>query len=106
MIDTSLFPYQSFPVRLEIPQENRIAWFNDDYSLQKYLSRVKLKPKDIKVLYRDEKPTRDRKVNKNSVQSRPTKKDSRGTGGNRRNTKDVDAGRTVSGSRKSKPKSK
>jgi hypothetical protein len=103
MIDTSLFPHQSFPVRLEIPQENRIAWFNDDYSLQKYLSRVKLKPKDIKVLYRDERPDKAKKKN---VQSRPTKTSSRSTGGNRRNTKDVDAGRTVSGSRKSKPKSK
>jgi hypothetical protein len=104
MIDTSLFPHQDFPVRLEIPQENRIAWFSDDYQLQKYLSRVKLKPKDIKVLYRDEKPTRDRKVNKNSVQSRPTKKDSRGTSRNRRNTEDLDSGGTVSGTRKSKSK--
>jgi hypothetical protein len=106
MIDTSLFPYENHPVRLEIPQENRIAWFSDDYSLQKYLSRVKLKPKDIKVLYRDEKPTRTSKVNKNSVQSRPTKKDSRGTSRPRRNTKDVDATGTTHRTRKSKPKSK
>jgi hypothetical protein len=103
MIDTSLFPYQSFPVRLEIPQENRIAWFADDYNLQKYLSRVKLKPKDIKVLYRDERPD---KTKKKELQSRPTKTSSRSTGGNRRNTKDVDAGRTSNSSSKSKSKSK
>jgi hypothetical protein len=103
MIDTSLFPYENFTVRLEIPQENRIAWFNDDYQLQKYLSRVKLKPKDIKVLYRDERPD---KAKKKELQSRPTKTSSRSSGRNSRNTKDVDAGRTPNRSRKSKPKSK
>ena len=101
MIDTSLFPYQSFPVRLEIPQENRIAWFSDDYNLQKYLSRVKLKPKDIKVLYRDERPD---KTKKKELQQGTTKTSSRSSGGNRRNTKDLDADRTVSRTRKSKSK--
>jgi hypothetical protein len=101
MIDTSLFPYETFPVRLEIPQENRIAWFSDDYNLQKYLSRVKLKPKDIKVLYRDERPD---KAKKKELQQGTTKTSSRSTGGNRRNTKDVDAGRTPNRTRKSKSK--
>jgi hypothetical protein len=103
MIDTSLFPYETFPVRLEISQENRIAWFSDDYNLQKYLSRVKLKPKDIKVLYRDERPD---KAKKKELQQGTTKTSSRSTGGNRRNTKDLDAAGTVNRSRKSKPKSK
>jgi hypothetical protein len=101
MIDTSLFPYETFPVRLEIPQENRIAWFSDDYNLQKYLSRVKLKPKDIKVLYRDERPDTTKKK---ELQQGTTKTSSRSTGGNRRNTKDVDAGRTSNSSSKSKSK--
>ena len=106
MIDTSLFPYQSFGVRLEIPQENRIAWFSDDYELQKYLSRVKLKPKDIKVLYRDEKPTRTSKTNKKKLQQRVTPSSDGSANRPRRNTKDLDAVGTVSGTRKSKPKSK
>jgi hypothetical protein len=106
MIDTSLFPHSSFPVRLEIPQENRIAWFSDDYSLQKYLSRVKLKPKDIKVLYRDEKPIGISKTNKKKLQQGTTKSGDGGTSRPRRNTKDLDAGRTPNRSRKSKPKSK
>jgi hypothetical protein len=101
MIDTSLFPYQSFPVRLEIPQENRIAWFADDYELQKYLSRVKLKPKNIKVLYRDERPD---KTKKKELQQGTTKTSSRSTSGNRRNTKDLDTDRTVNRTRKSKSK--
>ncbi len=106
MIDTSLFPYQSFPVRLEIPQENRIAWFADDYQLQRYLSRVKLKPKDIKVLYRDEKPTRTSKTDKKKLQQGTTKSSDGGTSRPRRNTKDLDAVGNVSRSRKPKPKSK
>ncbi len=106
MIDTSLFPHSSFPVRLEIPQENRIAWFSDDYSLQKYLSRVKLKPKDIKVLYRDEKPTRTSKTNKKKLQQGTTKSSDGSTSRPRRNTKDVDAAGTTHRTRKSKPKSK
>jgi hypothetical protein len=101
MIDTSLFPYETFTVRLEIPKENRIAWFSDDYSLQKYLSRVKLKPKDIKVLYRDERPD---KAKKKELQQGTTKASSRSTGGNSRNTKDMDAVGTVNRSRKSKSK--
>ncbi len=101
MIDTSLFPYENHPVRLEIPQENRIAWFQDDFYLQKYLSRVKLKPKDIKVLYRDERPD---KAKKKELQQGTTKTSSRSSGGNRRNTKDVDANRTTHRTRKSKSK--
>ncbi len=106
MIDTSLFPYETFPVRLEIPLENRIAWFQDDYYLQKYIERTKLKSKDIKVLYRDEKPTRTSKTNKKKLQQGTTKSGDGGTSRPRRNTKDVDAVGTPHRTRKSKPKSK
>jgi hypothetical protein len=104
MIDTSLFPYSTFPVRLEIPQENRIAWFADDYELQKYLSRVKLKPKDIKVLYKNEKPTGTSKTNTKKLQQRVAPSSDGSANRPRRNTKDVDAGRTSNSSSKSKSK--
>ena len=45
MIDTTLFPYQNHPVRLEVLLENRIAWFQDDFYLQKYIERINLNPK-------------------------------------------------------------
>jgi hypothetical protein len=106
MIDTSLFPYETFTVRLEIPQENRIAWFSDDYNLQKYLSRVKLKPKDIKVLYKNEKPTGTSKTNTKKLQQRVAPSSDGSANRPRRNTKDLDAAGTVNRSRKSKPKSK
>ena len=106
MIDTSLFPYQNHPVRLEVPQENRIAWFQDDFYLQKYITCTKLKLKDIKVLYRDEKPTRTSKTDKKKLQQGTTKSSDGGTSRPGRNTKDLDAGGNVSRTRKPKPKSK
>ena len=106
MIDTSLFPYQNHPVRLEVLLENRIAWFQDDFYLQKYIERTKLKSKDIKVLYRDEKPTRTNKTKQKSLQQGPTESSDGGTSRPRRNTKDLDAGGIIRSSHKSKPKSK
>jgi hypothetical protein len=90
MIDTSLFPYQNHPVRLEVLQENRIAWFLDDIYLQKYITSTKLKSKDIKVLYRDEKPLKTSKTNKKNLQQTVEKDDSGSGGGHRRNTKNLD----------------
>ena len=106
MIDTSLFPHQNHPVRLEVLQENRIAWFQDDIYLQKYITSTKLKSKDIKVLYRDEKPTRTNKTKQKSLQQGTTESSDGGTSRPKRNTKDLDAAGTVSRTRKSKPKSK
>jgi hypothetical protein len=90
MIDTSLFPYQNHPVRLEVLQENRIAWFVDDIYLQKYITSTKLKSKDIKVLYRDEKPPKVSKKHKKKLQQTVEKDDSGSGGGHRRNTKNLD----------------
>jgi len=56
VIDTSLFPYENFDVRLEIKAENRIAWFKDEYDLQKYLIRSRLDKRTLKIDYRDGEP--------------------------------------------------
>ena len=106
MIDTSLFPYQNHPVRLEVLLENRIAWFQDDFYLQKYIERTKLKSKDIKVLYRDEQSIKSSKTDKKSLQQGTTESSDGGTSRPRRNTKDLDAGGIIRSSHKSKPKSK
>ena len=90
MIDTSLFPYQNHPVRLEVLLENRIAWFQDDFYLQKYITSTKLKSKDIKVQYRDGKPLKTSKTNKKNLQQTVEKDDSGSGGGHRRNTKNLD----------------
>ena len=102
MIDTSLFPHQNHPVRLEVLLENRIAWFQDDFYLQKYIERTKLKSKDIKVLYRDEKPTRTNKTKQKSLQQGTTESSDGGTSRPRRNTKDLDSSRPINSPRKPK----
>ena len=102
MIDTSLFPYQNHPVRLEVLLENRIAWFQDDFYLQKYIERTKLKSKDIKVLYRDEQSIKSSKTDKKSLQQGTTESSDGGTSRPRRNTKDLDSSRPINSPRKPK----
>jgi hypothetical protein len=70
MIEPQLFPYPSMSVRLEIPEENRVCWFPDNYCLQTYLTRYKLDKKKIKIFYRDGEPIQQRKTNKRSVESK------------------------------------
>ncbi len=55
--EENLFPYESFGVRLDIKEENKIAWFKDDVDLQKYLNRHKMDKRKAKVTYRDGEPT-------------------------------------------------
>jgi hypothetical protein len=102
MIDTSLFPHQNHPVRLEVLLENRIAWFQDDFYLQKYIERTKLKSKDIKVLYRDEQSIKSSKADKKSLQQTIEKDDYRSGGGHRRSTKNLDTSRPINSPRKPK----
>ena len=103
-----LFPYSSFGIRLEFGEKKNlsICYFECEYHLQKYIERTKLKSKDIKVLYRDEKPTRTIKAKQKSLQQTVEKDDHRSGSRPKRNTKDLDAAGTVSRTRKSKPKSK
>ena len=102
MIDTTLFPYQNHPVRLEVLLENRIAWFQDNFYLQKYIERTKLKSKDIKVLYRDEQSIKSSKTEQKSLQQTIEKNDHRSGGGHRRSTKNLDTGGSVNRPRKPK----
>ena len=103
-----LFPYSSFGIRLEFGEKKNlsICYFECEYHLQKYIERTKLKSKDIKVLYRDEKPTRTNKTKQKSLQQGTTESSDGGTSRPRRNTKDLDAGGIIRSSHKSKPKSK
>lgn len=70
MIETSLFPYENFPVRLHQKEENKTCWFKDDYDLQKYLIRHKIDKKTLKIDYRDEQPIQPSKKNKRSVEQK------------------------------------
>jgi hypothetical protein len=106
MIDTSLFPYEKFPVRLQFGEKKEISvcWFECDEHLQKYLNRYKLDKRTIKIDYRDGEPTKPSKANKNSVEQGTRKASSRSTGGSKRSTKKLDTPGTSRSTRK--PKSK
>ena len=106
MIETSLFPYENFPVRLHQKEENRVCWFKDEIDLQKYLNRYKLDKRTLKIDYRDGEPVQSGKKQQNNIQKRPGKNSDRSSSGNKRNTKKLDTTGTVSGSNKSKSKRK
>ena len=108
MIDTSLFPYETFPVRLQFGEKKdvTICWFKDETDLQKYLNRYKLDKRKVKIDYRDGEPTKSSKTSKDKVRS-GTGKTSKGSATTtRRSTKSVDTSGNTSRTRKPKPKSK
>ena len=80
MIDTSLFPYETFPIPLEYGEKKNpiICHFQCQEHLDKYLERYKLDKRTIKIDYRDEQPIRRRKTNKGSVEQK-SKPKSRGS---------------------------
>ena len=82
MISTELFPYETFPIRLEFGEKNTtICHFQCDEHLQKYLERYKLDKRTIKIDYRDGQPTKPSEKRKRSVEqkSEPKSKGSSGT---------------------------
>lgn len=74
MIDSSLFPYQNFPYRLQFGQKKdiTICWFECEEHLDKYLKRYKLDKRTITINCRDEKPVKKRARNgtKNKITTR------------------------------------
>ena len=106
MIDTSLFPYQNFPYRLQFGEKKDITvcWFECSQHLDKYIERYKLDKRTIKVDYRDGEPTKPSKTNKNSVEQGTRKSTGRSRSGSTRSTKKLDKPGTPSRTRK--PKSK
>ena len=108
MIDTSLFPYSNFPIRLQFGDKKdfTIAWFECTEHLDKYLERYKLDKRKVKIDYRDGEPTKSNKKLKDNVQQRTRKTSSGSTSRSKGSTKKLDSAGTTSHTRKSKPKSK
>ena len=102
MTESSLFPYENFPVRLEQKAENRICWFKDDYDLQKHLIRYKLDRRTIKIDYRDGEPVVPSKRNKRSVEQNSKPKNNRSAGAVRKRKPSVDTSGNTAGSTKRK----
>ena len=94
MTTDELFPYPTFPVRLEHLDEKKICWFKDDVDLQKYVERYKLDKKTIKIDYRDGEPPKPGKKQQNSVSKRPRKTSNGSSSGTKRSSKKLDSSGT------------
>lgn len=102
--NVDLFPFESFGVRLDHKDENKICWFKDDYDLQKYLERYKLDKRTIRIDYRDGEPVKSSKKQQNSVQKGPGKSGNRSSGTSKGRTTSVDSTSNSSGTTKRKKK--
>ena len=94
-----LFPYQTFPWRLEVNKDCHnvkgialtVCHFECEEHLQKYLDRYKLKAKDYKVSNRDGKPFKSSKKHKTNISKRSGTGDNRRTGSVRKRKPRVDS---------------
>ena len=82
MINTELFPYETFPIRIEFGEKKNttICHFQCQEHLDKYLERYKLDKRTIKLDYRDEQPTKSSQKRKRSVEQKSEPK-SKGSSG-------------------------
>jgi hypothetical protein len=106
MIDTSLFPYENFPFRLSYNDKKNttICWFECQQHLDSYINRSKLNIKDFIIDYKNGKPPKSSKKNKDDLQQGTRKTSGRSASGNKGSTKKLDSTGTTSRTRK--PKSK
>jgi hypothetical protein len=106
MINTELFPYETFPIRLEFGEKKNttICHFQCQEHLDKYLERCKLDKRTIKIDYRDGEPTKPSQKRKRSVEQKPEPKSKRGSGTSKGRTTRVDSTRNTTGTTKRKKK--
>jgi len=103
MIDTSLFPYENHPYRLEFGEKKNttVCFFSCEEHLQKYLTRYKLDERTLKIDYRD-KPVVVSKKHKRSVEQKSKPKSDGSSSTVRKRKPSVDSSRNTSGTTKRK----
>ena len=108
MINTELFPYETFPIRLEFGEKKNttICHFQCQEHLDKYLERSKLDKRTIKLDYRDEQPTKPSQKRKRSVEQKPEPKSKGSTGTSKGRTTRLDSTRNTSSTTKPKQRRK
>ena len=104
MINTELFPYETFPIRIEFGEKKNttICHFQCQEHLDKYLERYKLDKRTIKLDYRDGEPVVRSKKHKRDVEQKSEPKSNRGSSTVRKRKPRVDSTRNTT--RNSKPK--
>ena len=97
MISTELFPYETFPIRLEFGEKKNttICHFQCEEHLQKYLERYKLDKRTIKIDYRDKQPTKPSQKRKRSVEQKPKPKSKGSSGTSKGRTTSLDSTRNT-----------
>ncbi len=93
MTATELFPYETFPIRLEFGEKKNttICFFECKEHLDKYLERYKLNKRTIKLDYRDGEPVKSGKKLKNNLQQGTGKNSDGSASRSKRSTKKLDA---------------
>ena len=104
MISTELFPYETFPIRLEFGEKKNttVSYFQCQEHLDKYLERYKLDKKTIKIDYRDGQPTKPSEKRKRSVEQKSEPKSKRSSGTVRKRKSSVDSTRNTTSTTKRK----
>ena len=104
MINTELFPYETFPIRLEFGEKKNttICHFQCQEHLDKYLERYKLDKRTIKLDYRDGEPVVRSKKHKRDVEQKSKPKSNRGSSTVRKRKPSVDSTRNTAGTTKHK----
>jgi hypothetical protein len=104
LISTELFPYETFPIRLEFGEKKNttVSYFQCEEHLQKYLERYKLDKRTIKLDYRDGEPTQPSQKRKRSVEQKPEPKSKGSSGTVRKRKPSVDSTRNTTRTTKRK----
>ena len=104
MISTELFPYETFPIRLEFGEKKNttVSYFQCQEHLDKYLERYKLDKRTIKLDYRDGESVVRSKKHKGSVEQKSKPKSNRGSGAVRKGKSSVDPVRNTARTTKRK----
>jgi len=104
LISTELFPYETFPIRLEFGEKKNttVSYFQCEEHLQKYLERYKLDKRTIKLDYRDGEPTKSSEKRKRSVEQKPKPKSKGSSGAGKKRTTRVDSTRNTTRTTKRK----
>ncbi len=93
MISTELFPYETFPIRLQFGEVKNptVCHFQCQEHLDKYLERYKLDKRTIKLDYRDGEPTKPSEKRKRSVEQKPEPKSKGSSGAGKKRTTRLDS---------------
>ena len=104
MISTELFPYETFPIRIEFGEKKNttICHFQCQEHLDKYLERYKLDKRTIKLDYRDGEPAQPSQKRKRSVEQKPEPKSKGSSGTSKGRTTSLDSTRNTARTTKRK----